>query len=339
MPANIPEMSAINHLGGQFTHNVFSNVQKTANAASKNFAAQHSVQVNRTAANREKFAQSAVQGIKQGRTAYVKDQATQQRATTQAAKAHAAGVKSGRVAPEQGAAPRTFAMKTPPQGKAAASMMQQQRNFAHGEALKFQQAQFKTQMQQRNNAHTEALKEANQRGKVIKGEVIKSVPTPQVKAQKISPTTFSSQLAPQKPLASPRGATTATFSSPEGKSTPMTPPGAQRAVTGPQFSDVSAKNNSPFPTHQHPAGSSNQILPSLTADQPRTNEFTVGSRAAVPGGIAARGSQLEAWAQTKSMAVKARRASQQAGGRDRSLANTANEWEAAANQPLHKFSE
>lgn len=104
-----------------------------------------------------------------------------------------------------------------------------------------------------------------------------------------------------------------------------------------QFANVTPQDNSPFPTHQHPEGSSNLKLQNLSANQPRTNEFTVGSRNAKPGGIAARGSQLEAWAISKSQAVQARQASRKAGGRDRNLSQAAKKAENFANQPLRNF--
>jgi hypothetical protein len=75
------------------------------------------------------------------------------------------------------------------------------------------------------------------------------------------------------------------------------PSGGKAAPTGPQFADVSTKDNSPFPTHVHPENSSNQILPNLSASMSvpgRPNEFTVGSRNIKGGGIASMGSQLEA---------------------------------------------
>lgn len=110
-----------------------------------------------------------------------------------------------------------------------------------------------------------------------------------------------------------------------------------RTQNSTQFANVTPRDNSPHPTHQHPEGSSNLKLPTLTANQPRTNEFTVGSRNAKPGGIAARGSQLEAWAVSKSQAVQARQASRKAGGRDRALSSAAKTAENFANQPLKNF--
>lgn len=104
-----------------------------------------------------------------------------------------------------------------------------------------------------------------------------------------------------------------------------------------QFVDVTPKDNSPYPTHQHPEGSSNMKLKNLSASQPRPNDFTVGSRNAKPNGIAAAGSRLEAWAQAKSTAVQARQASRKAGGRDRNLAAEAKKAENFANQPLRNF--
>jgi hypothetical protein len=47
--------------------------------------------------------------------------------------------------------------------------------------------------------------------------------------------------------------------------------------------------------HKHPKGSSKKPLKKLTESQPKPNEFTTGSRAAKPNGIAAKGSRLEAW--------------------------------------------
>ena len=104
-----------------------------------------------------------------------------------------------------------------------------------------------------------------------------------------------------------------------------------------QFANVTTRDNSPFPTHQHPEGSSNLKLQNLSANQPRQNEFTVGSRNAKPGGIAAKGSQLEAWAISKSNAVQARQASRKAGGRDKALSTAAKAAENFANQPLRNF--
>lgn len=52
-----------------------------------------------------------------------------------------------------------------------------------------------------------------------------------------------------------------------------------------------------YPEHIHPEGSSEQILPDVSARHTighKTQEFTIGSRAAESGGIAAKGSELEA---------------------------------------------
>lgn len=113
--------------------------------------------------------------------------------------------------------------------------------------------------------------------------------------------------------------------------------GAPRVQNPAQFANVTSQDNSPYPTHQHPEGSSNLKLQGLTNAQPKPNEFTVGSRNAKPNGIAAAGSRLEAWAQAKSSAVQARQASRRAGGRDRSLSTAAKKAENFANQPLRNF--
>ena len=310
MPAHIPNLGTVSNLGGQFQGNVFASAEKHFTDKSKQYAQAHTAQIKQTAANREKFAKSAMRGVQQGRTKFAQSKMQQQQAQ-KAAKAHAAGVKSGRVAPAPGAAPRTFAMAPTKQQKAQARTMQQQRNFAHGEALKFQQAQFKTMQSQRNFAHNEALKENKQRSKM--GGTVNTTSSPKApslnpafsspptthtsaaKPQGIATSSFSSQFTPQKSPVRPQGSTVATFSS----GSPATAPARSGSVTGPQF-----------PQHVHPEGSSTAPLPNLTAAQPKPNVFTTGSRNAKPGGIAARGSQLEAWAMGRQQQIRQQRGNQ-----------------------------
>jgi hypothetical protein len=85
-----------------------------------------------------------------------------------AAATHAAGVKKGTTAPMPGAAPRTFAMPAGPQAQAAqahakaseaaAKMMQQQRNSAHGQAIQMQN-QMSRQAQQTQSQHARVMKQ------------------------------------------------------------------------------------------------------------------------------------------------------------------------------------
>lgn len=143
-----------------------------------------------------------------------------------------------------------------------------------------------------------------------------------------------------------RNATKQAYSS---SPTPPSPPPAAEPKGGPaaptsslsgQFSNVATKDNSPFPTHEHPAGASNMILPRLTAAQSepgKPNEFVVSSRNAKPGGIAAAGSRLEAWAMTKGQAAQARQASKRAGGRDKALSSEASRLENLSRAPLSRF--
>lgn len=107
--------------------------------------------------------------------------------------------------------------------------------------------------------------------------------------------------APKPPVSNP-------FQHPTGRVAPSpiiptvpSTPARVNTISNPkppvQHANVTPQSNAPFPTHVHPAGSSNQILPNLTAahSQPgRPNQFTVGSRNIRGGGIAAMGSQLEA---------------------------------------------
>lgn len=401
MAANIPDLGAVAQLGSQFHHNVFDTVQKKAIAQGKKTAHARAQQAKATEQSREAYANSAAQAVKQGRSAYAKGQQQKQKQAAQAAKAHAQGVKSGRVAPAPGAPPRTFAMGSTPQQKAAAKTaasavktMQQQRNAAHGEALKFQAAQFKIKQQQVNYAHGQAIQENKAREKAANpparkaAAAVKPTTAPSrtntstgpafsnaperhepVKAVAIPQTSFSSQFTPQKATASPQGSATATFSSgstpsaPKPVSAPPAPvqrtpasttqthvsgttpnkslrgnpvpsvhtemqrrmgkPGMQLdvgpatpTVSNQQFRSPHAEAQSrrnvgggSFPQHEHPQGSSTAPLPKLTAAQPKPNTFTVGSRNAKPGGLAARGSQLEAWAIGRQAEVRKQRGS------------------------------
>lgn len=126
----------------------------------------------------------------------------------------------------------------------------------------------------------------------------------------------------------------------DNKSNANAPAQAAQQQLSSQFANTKQGNNAPFPTHQHPSGSSNMILQNASAalSQPgRPNTMIVGSRNAQPGGIAAAGSRLEAWAQAKSSAVQARQESKRAGGRDRDLAAKAAAAENLSNQPLNRF--
>lgn len=330
MAANIPDMGAINTLGGQFTQNIFEDAQKHFTKKSQTQARAARNIAKQTAANRQKFAQSATQGIKQGRTKFVQGQQQQQTAAKKAAAAHTAGVKSGRVAPAPGAAPRTFAMAPTPQAKAQAKQtatgaktMQQQRNFAHGQALNYQAAQFRTQQSQKNYAHGQAVQQQKQMSnKATKGGPVNtstpkapslspafsSAPTAQtpIKAKPIPSASFSSQLAPQKPFAGRQGTATASFSSASGNGSAQPSKAPSKPPVSSQFSS-GPKASGGYPQHVPPAGSSTAPLPNLTANQPKPNTFTVGSRNAKPGGLAAKGSQLEAWAIGKQAEIKAKR--------------------------------
>lgn len=303
MAANIPDMNAIHNLGKQFDtpKNVFDIAQKHYNKKAKTAITAHNKEVKQTAANRQKFAQSVTQGIKQGRTKFVQGQQQQQTAAKKAAQAHAAGVKSGRVAPAQGAAPRTFAMAPTPQAKAAAKVqagqaktMQQQRNFAHGQALTYQAAQFKTQQSQKNFAHGQAIQQQKTMDKkaVKGGPVNSSAPkapslspafsspaakhTP-VKAKAIAPVFFSSQLTTQAPLAGPQGTTTSSFSSASTPAKPAPKPAAP-SVTGSQFSNATpVKPKSTMPSFSSAPTTPKNLNPSFSDNSASAKPKPLGS--------------------------------------------------------------
>lgn len=182
----------------------------------------------------------------------------------------------------------------------------------------------------------------------------------QFKAPKPSATPFSNAGTTATPKAAPKPSTTpfsvgpvtpapkpATAASPQPSTNPFAnksnanaPAQKAQQQLSSQFANTQQGNNAPFPTHQHPSGSSNMILQNASAalSQPgRPNTMIVGSRNASPGGIAAAGSRLEAWANAKSSAVRARQESKKAGGRDRDLAARAAAAENLSNQPLNRF--
>lgn len=287
MAANIPDMNAIHNLGKQFDtpKNVFDIAQKHFDKKNKQAVRAQVKQAKQTESNRNKFANSATQAVKQGRQQFDKNV------------------------------------------QAQAKTMQQQRNFAHGQALNYQAAQFRVQQQQKNYAHGQAIQHQKQMNKkAAKGGPVNTTTSPKapslspsfsnptpthtpVKAVGIPQTSFSSQLAPQKPVAKPQGSATASFSSAPTPAKPAPKP-ASPSVTGPQFSSGSApKASGGYPQHVHPEGSSTAPLPNLTAAQPKPNTFTVGSRNAKPGGLAARGSQLEAWAIGRQAEIRKQRGS------------------------------
>ena len=282
MPLNTPDMGAVNAMGQQFNTNTFTHINHFVNKTGMKSNAKAKVATRTRDKARNDWASSVNSTLKTAHSEAAKATRAQQSAAKKAATAHAQGVKSGKVAPQPGAAPRTFAMGPTPAQKQQKNVMTQQRNNAHGEALKDMASQAKTMQQQRNYAHGQAIGEQKQRDR---------------EAAKVN-----------TPPANPAK-----------KAVPSSPPAGQ------------------FPQAKFPTGASTKPLPTASAnhslpDKPQT--FTQGAYTHKPGGIAAAGSRLEAWAQTKTMAVNARRKSQAAGGRDKSLAATANQFEAKAAAPL-----
>jgi hypothetical protein len=278
MAANIPDMGAISNLGGQFHHNVFQPIQKKITDVGKKAAASQAAQAQRTAQARDTFSRSAERGVYAGRKAVYNNQVARMKA-----------------------------------GQAQAKTMQQQRNYAHGEAIKENTSRQKAMQQQVNNAHSQALKMSAQKasGKATTPPAapsstptvtpsFSSAPATHTPIRPTGPvaTNFSSQLTPHEALRGSRGSRTADFIYGPQSATPASTPAPQTGVSSAQF-----------PQHTHPEGSSQQPLPHLTASQPKPNTFTTGSRNARPGGIAARGSQLEAWAMGRQQQIREQRQS------------------------------
>lgn len=318
MSATPHNLSAIDAMGAQFKHNIFDKAPGKILGAHKEAVQRQQRAAATAASSRNAWANSAASLTAQGRKNFAQNQAKQTKQAQQAAKAQASAVKSGRAAPAPGAPSRTFAMPAGPQGvqqrtqqAQAAKNMASQVSNAHSAALKEDAQRAKTMSSQRNFAHGEAIKEQSRRTREAqKG----AAPT----SSRVKSATVASPSVPK-----PSG----------GSVSSPAPSGSQ----GSQFVDVRPRNNDPHPTHQHPQGSSNLKLGNLSESQPRPNDFTVGSRNVKPGGIAARGSQLEAWSISKQKATQARQASRKAGGRDKNLAAEARKAEGFSRQPLNKF--
>lgn len=80
--------------------------------------------------------------------------------------------------------------------------------------------------------------------------------------------------------------------------------------SGPDRVDVSTKDNSPYPTHVHPANSSDMNMHDLSrkiSTPGKPNPVTVGSRNIKGGGIASMGSQLEAGLRAKPLSLPDKR--------------------------------
>jgi hypothetical protein len=208
MPLNAPVSGNINAVGEQFKHNVF----KKAQAGFVKRGVKANLVTKQAGVARDKaradWAGSVNSTLKTAHTEYAKQAKLKAQQAGQAAKAQASGIKSGRVAPAPGAAPRTFAVGTPKAAKQAATMQQaqfkqqqSQVNFAHGEAMKMQEAKAKTMAQQVNFAHGQAIGEAKQRAKPVK--------TTAAKPQQVNtPPTAPATQAPSYPKAVHPGSST-----------------------------------------------------------------------------------------------------------------------------------
>lgn len=371
MAANIPDQSAIVHLGGQFQHNVFDTVQKKAYAQGKKTAQARAQAAQNTQNARNAYANSAARAVNQGRQQIAKKQAAgaktmqQQRnfahgqaigmqnqmdraaAAAQAVQQrHAVGVAAHQqkadinlnlAQQKHQASTQAHAVKAATsinalaqkqqlqQGHQSAMAAGKQKAFDVSGAQKLELQSYVNKQKLQHQANMHAQRQSQKPVKTAtstqsgKAPSVAQTATPTfssptathtpVKAVGIPQTSFSSQLSPQKPAGKPQGSATASFSSGPTPAKPAPKPVAP-SVTGPQFSSGSApKASGGYPQHAHPEGSSSTPLPNLTAAQPKPNTFIVGSRNAKPGGLAARGSQLEAWAIGRQAEVRKQRGS------------------------------
>lgn len=369
-------LSAAAAMGAQFKTNILDKTPGALTNIAKASVAHQRARTQTATQGRERAAASALNLVNQGRANVAKQaQSRMNTAHSEALRQNSARdrARNTQVNTAHGAALREDTSRQKSQtsqvntahvaalreGANRSATITRQRNTAHDEALKGIATQNTTMTRQRNFAHGEALKESKQRSKLT------SPGTPRVSAPRAAsappsggPVT-STQTANVTPAPVHGTTPRQTF---RGSPAPSVHTEMQRRMggsgqildvdrrpTSPQqfrspgqearsrMADVRPRDNSPYPTHQHPAGSSNMKLESLTAAQPKPNEFTVGSRANKPGGIASKGSQLEAWAISKQKATQARTASRRAGGRDKDLAATAKKAENFSNQPLKNF--
>lgn len=362
MAANIPDLGAVAHLGGQFNtqHNVFDTIQKKAYAHGKKTAQAAAHAAHNTANARNAYANSAAKAVQQGRQQVAKKQAAaaktmqqqrnnahgqaigmqnqmdrakaaaaavqQRHAVSVAAHQQKAAINLNLAQQKHQASTNAHAMKAATSINALAQKQQLQQSHqttmaagkqkafdvSGAQKLELQGYVNKQKLQHQANMHAQrqSQKTAKPATPTQSGKAPSvaqtatpgfSNPTPThkpIKPVSIATSSFSSQLAPQRPTAGPQGSPVATFSHAGSGSTPTPPAARSGSVTGPQF-----------PVHSHPEGSSTTPLPNLTAAQPRPNTFTTGSRNARPNGIAARGSQLEAWAAGRQAEVRKQRGS------------------------------
>lgn len=266
MPANIPDMAAVDAMGKQFTHNVFENISKQSFKAAKGYAKKAGPPLPKTN-------QSVSHTVTRG--------AGTPNAPTNTLPAGSSKAPGGLGA---GAAQRAL-----PSGPTKAP----QGGFATPHTAG-------ATPYSNTGANRPALPAGKYRG----------IATPYSPPARVIPMSGNAALTnrvnPNVAFSHTTPAQTTTnrtaFNQPSTQPFHNNAPGMPAATPGntpqvhspTQFSSVQPKS---YPQHMAPAGSSQQVLPNLSAahsspGKPQT--FTVGSRNIKGGGIAAMGSQLEA---------------------------------------------
>lgn len=302
-----PNLGAINAMGGQFTSNVFEGVAKSSAKSSRKLRAQ---------ANRQSASNSAPRFHNAAPTPQPTAAMGQQMAAGRAARQaraqagptppptantsptpHASGVPAPRTNP---VAPGAVAAGRQAR-QARAQAARTQPNAVPFSSAPSQAPQHLTQAPTGTRTAAPASHPAPAAAPINRTAFNQPSTNPfQVNQVNQTPAATPAPL-PKPPVANP-------FQAPTGRvaPSPIIPtapsnPARVNTINNPkpavQHANVTPQSNAPFPTHVHPAGSSNQVLPNLTAahSQPgKPNQFTVGSRNIKGGGIAAMGSQLEA---------------------------------------------
>lgn len=270
MAVNIPNLGAIQHMGAQFTHNIFAGTAKKLQAQTK-----RTVRIQQRTKPDTQMPEQPPKTMSEappGTGPLGPNAAATGRARRQA-RAQGQPMPGPRTSQSSGKAPFSTPNRSQSSGKTPVFGPPKPTHAPTVGQVPTQFSNVQTSTPKPANIFRSDATHATPKFSSSQGTAVSA--TPSVKPA-INPFQVNRISRPSGPAATPK-----------------------QAPSSLQFSNTSTKDNSPFPTHVHPAGSSNAILPTLSANETaktgRPNEFTVGSRK--PGrsvqGLGAMGSKLE----------------------------------------------
>lgn len=222
MPANIPDLSAIHHLGASLNHDVFKHAQGAIHKKDVKNRMAASNAARSTAAARNEYARSASSVINQGRRDFAVNRSASQ------ARGNWAG--SYRQVVNQG---RAAYAASQPASSTSFSHTPQTHTATPGGAQGTAAPTFSTQF----SAHASPARPQGVATPTFQPPAMHNpVASTPVAARAMAPATFSSQFSSQAASGSPTGHAGASFSSPATPHTPTANPSRPRGVVGAQFS-------------------------------------------------------------------------------------------------------